>query len=458
MAKDLTANVRMYQVGELGDCFLLTFIEDADEVNVLIDCGSFRNSSKSQERLSAIVKNIKSKLNGKKLDVVVGTHQHNDHVSGFVHCKELFKNNIKQVWLSWLDDPKSALARRVNDDQKKLLGQLQAIHAQIARLNVKGDYSPVKDILGFYGVDAPGSAVPAEGIANLKILGDEKVDYLTPGEIKRLPGIGVNVYVLGPPRNMRLLFDKDPDKDETYDPALALANKDAEKLLSALRAKVGSADKQEEQFPFNKVYKKTESKADQEIVRVYNNHLNSWQKIDADWLNQANRLALFLDSFTNNGSLALAFELVKSGKVLLFAADAQVGNWLSWQDIKWPVKNMTTNDLLTNTVLYKVGHHASHNGTLKKALETMKHEELVAMIPVDKSDPNITKKNGWKMPAKNLFQRLKEKTHFRVLTMDDGFADGCNPVKDKPKSKWNELPFKPKIDKKNFFVEYKIQG
>jgi hypothetical protein len=62
------------------------------------------------------------------------------------------------------------------------------------------------------------------------------------------------------------------------------------------------------------------------------------------------------------------------------------------------------------------------------------------------------------MPAKNLFQRLKEKTQFRVLTMDDGFADGCNPIKDKPKSKWNELPFKPKIDKKNFFVEYMIQG
>ena len=28
-------------------------------------------------------------------------------------------------------------------------------------------------------------------------------------------------------------------------------------------------------------------------------------------------------------------ELLKSGKVLLFAADAQTGNWLSWADVKW---------------------------------------------------------------------------------------------------------------------------
>ena len=40
---------------------------------------------------------------------------------------------------------------------------------------------------------------------------------------------------------------------------------------------------------------------------------------------------------TNNTSLALAFELIEKGrvgKVLLFPADAQVGNWLSWHGEK----------------------------------------------------------------------------------------------------------------------------
>ena len=31
----------------------------------------------------------------------------------------------------------------------------------------------------------------------------------------------------------------------------------------------------------------------------------------------------------------LAFELGKGGKVLLFAADAQRGNWLSWAKESW---------------------------------------------------------------------------------------------------------------------------
>ena len=49
----------------------------------------------------------------------------------------------------------------------------------------------------------------------------------------------------------------------------------------------------------------------------------AWRRIDTDWLGSAGQLGLQLDSDTNNTSLALAIELVGSGKVLLFAADAQ---------------------------------------------------------------------------------------------------------------------------------------
>ena len=42
---------------------------------------------------------------------------------------------------------------------------------------------------------------------------------------------------------------------------------------------------------------------------------------------------------TNNTSLVLAIERIADGKVLLFPADAQEGNWLSWHDvaIEWNV-------------------------------------------------------------------------------------------------------------------------
>src|SRR6476620_965583 len=98
MSNKINARVRMYQVGELGDCFHLQFTEGKKRSDILIDCGSFRNSQTSKDRLAAIVKHIKSDLNGKKFDAVVGTHQHNDHVSGYVHCETEFDGHVDQVW------------------------------------------------------------------------------------------------------------------------------------------------------------------------------------------------------------------------------------------------------------------------------------------------------------------------------------------------------------------------
>jgi|SRR5450432_475870 beta-lactamase superfamily II metal-dependent hydrolase len=464
MPKGLTVTVRMFQVGELGDCFLLHFVNDEQESHVLIDCGSFRNSDSSKKRLEKIVGYIRKELKDKKLDLVVGTHQHNDHLSGFVHCAGLFQGIVDQVWLSWLDDPKDTMAKKISSDQQNLVGLMETLNKKLNSLNLSGAHPAVKDILGFYSIDEDSDVpvIPAKGIANLKTLGANPVVYLSPGQQPTLPGMPpelVKVYVLGPPRNQSMLFDKDPKKTETYDPTLALAGQSAGKLISALDNLDTHSDKrEEEQFPFNKIFSKRPSHADKDILKIYNNPLQSWRTIESEWLDQADRLALYLDSFTNNSSLVLAFELVQSGKVLLFAADAQTGNWLSWENIRWEKEkaDFKTYNLIENTVLYKVGHHASHNATLPKALEAMQHEELVAMIPVDKKDPNITKKNGWKMPAKNLYKRLKEKTGYRVLRMDDGFADECG-LTDK-KNTWKKLPFKPIIDKKNLFIEYTVQG
>lgn len=465
MATSVTATVKMFQVGELGDCFLLRFTAGTETSHVLIDCGSFRNSDRSKQRLEKITAQLRDDLGEAKFDVVVGTHQHNDHVSGFVHCEDAFRGVVQQCWLSWLDDPKDSLARRIKRDHKGLVDSVRSLHDQLNKPTMRATQEVLRDMLGFYSA-AGGSdpAIPAKGIEILKNLGEQDVAYLTPGQVLDLPGLPagvVKVYVLGPPRDQDLLFDKDPGKGESYDPHLAFANISAGRFLAALKNHgTADPDREEEQFPFNRSYKRSEAKADRDIVRKYKSVAERWRNIDEDWLETASRLALYLDSYTNNSSLVLAFELVKSGKVLLFAADAQTGNWLSWDKIKWigGRRGLSASDLLLNTVLYKVGHHGSHNATLVKGLEVMEHSELVAMIPVDKSDPNITKPNGWKMPAHNLFKRLKEKTKFRVLRMDEGFAEGCDPKKDRAQSGWKDLPFKPKIDPERCFIEYTVQG
>ena len=105
--------------------------------------------------------------------------------------------------------------------------------------------------------------------------------------------------------------------------------------------------------------------------------------------------------------------------MLLFAADAQVGNWLSWHEVSWPgASKVTAKDLLARTVLYKVGHHGSHNATLKDlGLELMTSGDLQALIPVDRK---MAAKKHWDMPYPPLWKRLKEKTRGRVVLAEPG--------------------------------------
>jgi hypothetical protein len=113
----------------------------------------------------------------------------------------------------------------------------------------------------------------------------------------------------------------------------------------------------------------------------------------------------------------LAFEL-GDGDVLLFAADAQVGNWLSWQDLKWEVdgQDVTGPDLLRRAIFYKVGHHGSHNATLRElGLEEMKSLKL-AFVPVDHA---MALKKRWnQMPLNELMKRLNEITDEKVVRID----------------------------------------
>ncbi len=465
----------MYRLNELGDCFLVTFSSGTAKTHLLIDCGSFRNGPASIARLHAIVDAIKTELNGARLDVVVGTHQHNDHVSGFVHCEAAFREiGIGQVWLSWLDDPNDAMARAIGRDHHNLRLQLAAARDTLAGALTRGQASrPVaarslavlNDVLGFFGANQAGTPpeLPSDGIRILKEIGANAPVYLRPGRTLAMPGLPsqtVRVHVLGPPRRHALLSRKDPRVGESYDHGLASAGLMATRLLEATRRRVGQVSRDEEHYPFNQEYKRTTpgrgSRHLQAAAQRYAKRDEAWRAIDDDWMQQAETLALYLDTFTNNASVVLAIELVESGKVLLFVADAQTGNWLSWKHVTWQRPDVTTNGLLARTVFYKVGHHASHNATLVELFEQLTHSDLAALIPVHKSDPNITKIGGWKMPATNLFKRLVEKTQHRVLQMDDVNPSGCRPNANPAKAAWQRAGIKPRIT--NLSIELEIKG
>ena len=76
--------VRVYNVG-LGDCIYVRVPDKQGARHLLIDCG---NKYSDPQRLKAAIANLKEILPEGRLDLLVATHAHEDHVKGF--DKDLF--------------------------------------------------------------------------------------------------------------------------------------------------------------------------------------------------------------------------------------------------------------------------------------------------------------------------------------------------------------------------------
>jgi hypothetical protein len=455
-----SVRIRMYRQG-LGDCFLLSFPRSntgtSPDFHMLIDCGVIIGTDPAT--LINAVQDIYTTTNG-HIDLLVGTHEHWDHLSGFNQARDVFdKFIVDNVWLAWTEDPDNATARSLRGNRSAKVTALRSAVAQMTAPGMAADKESIQRILGFFGDDpalgvaaAPGAgnqaaapAAHAGGSTQAAMLylasrHDAKVHFCYPTKDEPHPLDGVNnvrVYIFGPPEDMKMMKLIDPTSQgkETYGVASSGAE---DAFFAAVNASgQGSADDQiqELSIPFDSFYRisPAEAQAPQQdgFFRQHygfnKNGTEAWRRIDDDWLNVANELALNLDSDTNNTSLVLAIELGDPGcgKVLLFAADAQVGNWLSWGNLSWSITSpgnpglkVSAPDLLARTVLYKVGHHGSHNATMRaQGLELMLRDDLVAMIPVDHA---MAVKKQWNMPFPDLFTRLQQKTRGRVIRIDSG--------------------------------------
>src|SRR5258708_7281028 len=79
-------SLRAYRVG-FGDCFLLTFHYTSIDRHVLIDFGSTAAfPGQSSDAMLKIAEDIRAKCGG-KLQAVIVTHRHQDHLSGFAVTK-----------------------------------------------------------------------------------------------------------------------------------------------------------------------------------------------------------------------------------------------------------------------------------------------------------------------------------------------------------------------------------
>jgi beta-lactamase superfamily II metal-dependent hydrolase len=452
-ASERRVRVRMYRVG-LGDCFLLTSYLGKEPQHMLIDCGMFGGSrlapaTSDQEVQLQVLKNITAESGG-HLDVVVVTHEHMDHVSIFnTLAKSEFDKKLSfgQAWFGWVESNTKAaqnLRQKYERLQVALANGLTGLQGLAASdpdgySDIHQGVAAVAEFMGFeasgeFASDAKKLAVkPRAAMDYVKQkAGKDNLSFGSPGDTWDFGGL--KVRVLGPPTSedqMRIM----EKAGASYDRA----------LLFGVDAETASGDGAP-LYPFAAQWRldavmengQARLKPDQDnatltdILSRYNDSEQSWRRIDNQALDSVSTLALQMDKYINNTSLCLAFEFAKGdkfadGDVMIFPGDAQVGNWSSWFDIKKSEKGFDAGELLARTILYKVGHHGSHNATYKPALEKMTHPKLVGMIPTNEVFAKKSKK--WTMPAPNLNAALEEHTHERLLRNDQGIGKVADPLK-----------------------------
>jgi hypothetical protein len=410
MAQTFRARVRMYRHG-LGDCFLVTLPRhNGGNYFIMIDCGVVLGTSDANTKMAAVVADIVATTGG-HVDLFAATHGHWDHISGFVQAVDAFnKLSFGQVWLAWTEDPADPLAKALTQERSQALNglRLSATHLHVAGDDERA--TMIGSLLEFFGATTGPSTSDALEAVRQKVA---KPRYCHPHDPPvELDDPAVRLYVLGPPHDetfirMALPTARNPDTS-TYTMALNT-------FLDNVATALGTAAPDS---PFGAQFSipTPAARAMDFFSRRYWG-ADQWRQIDGAWLEGSPELALQLDSATNNTSLVLAIELA-NGDVLLFAADAQVGNWISWQDLSWTFDSRTVTgpDLLRRTIVYKVGHHGSFNATLRaKGLEMMDSLQT-ALVPVDHE--MAIKKNWGRIPLPALIDALAAKTKGSVVRAD----------------------------------------
>lgn len=465
------AIVRMYRIGH-GDCFLIGFAgKNPDKpAYVLVDCG-YKPGSPGKLANPTKVKEIGRDIvatTGGFVDVAVITHEHQDHVNG------LTPNNfpdlkVGKVWFAWTENPKDDVANQLRMKFKdRLLGLIDARANLVGfgqteaadnldwylRFELGGEDDD-EDLSDFNGSQHLGARAKDPSKSDNKIamkflrdLGTGDPDYLYPHEkVWAVPGAAsARAFVLGPPRDIDKIDDLDPMGDENFgDHEFGLAGGTVPKRLS------GSPFQRRHVLPLDELFDHSK------LGSFFRSHYGSeaavpdasdgemvpdniaWRRMTKDDAAEAGALALAMNNATNNSSLVLAFELSKGGKVLLFVGDAQAGNWRSWANAAFDDegKSVTADDLLNRTVLYKVGHHGSHNATLNGKADS-KHPslnwmakgrhaaEFAAMITAVEDWAHQKPKPNWNHPLPAIKEALLEKCGGRVLQTDSPVPDAPN--------------------------------
>ena len=390
----------MYRVG-FGDFFLITVPASSGNQYILIDCGVFKGTSGTGD-IGSIVDAVEDMFKTTKghLALVIMTHRHADHIAGFSKAPRFKDFTASMVWMPYweqFNDPKDkakkagkslSLDKESTDEEEidahDLLVDIQGLAANLGlQFSAKRKDDPA-------GKEALAQLANATGIENFSAAANGKkggggnaaaldllknhlgnngknVRYYAAGDEAELPEEleDLKATILGPPPGKAKAFLALMDLKKGVGQYLDSMNEEGGGPPKALQPFPGEWDAKSDDYP----------EVDVRDKRIdYQQFVQYVDNAQPDMLVAA---ASKIENFLNNQSLVVLFEF--GGKKLLFAGDAQGGNWEYWlfKTEGGPQKDPTkagdiveaSKELLQTIDFYKVGHHGSTNATPIQAVE-----------------------------------------------------------------------------------------
>jgi beta-lactamase superfamily II metal-dependent hydrolase len=385
MATKKSVTIRMYNVG-LGDSFLLRFPGDARDAKVLIDCGVHMSGPgpyKMDAVVAQIIDDVRDEDGVPRIDVVIATHRHADHIVGF-ESERWGEVEVQEVWMPWTEHPTDPEARKIRDKQSK---KAKAIRSALAAMRAP---QALLEIVDNSLTNAKAMETLHGGFAQ-----KTKIRYLPPKtraamsfQTDVLPG--VTVHAMGPSRDPEVIRDMDPPKGGAFE-------------LRRAAARGGDGDGNGTAL-FAKAFE-VRGEARRRQLEAFGLSARDLQILDKAADEDPFAVAVQLDKAVNGTSLLLMFEVGRAH--LLFPGDAQ---WGTWQNA---LGDTEFRELLGKTNFLKVGHHGSHNATPKAFIEEVLGKgQFTAMVCTRET------KKFKKIPLQSLLEAIDGQSGNRLARSD----------------------------------------